>query len=106
MEIITEISEGMHVVDWEGNDLGKVKDFQSGDPEEFGGVEPPDASLIGSIGPLIDADVPQAEAEHLSRIGWVRIHKGMFHHDKFVGADGLDRLEDDKLWLKPGVHPR
>jgi hypothetical protein len=108
MEIMTQLTEGMHVVDSDGKDVGKVRDFQAGDPEGFIGIDgaAPDASLMGSVGPLIDADVPQAEAERLSRLGWVRIHRGILHHDRFVAADGLDRIDDEKLYLKPGVHPR
>lgn len=104
MDIMTQIREGMHVVDSDGKDLGKVRDFQAGDTEAVtAGVPGLDESLVGSVGVLLDADVPQEEAERLSHSGWVKIHKGLFTGDRFLPADELDRVEDDKLWLKPGI---
>ena len=109
MDIMTQVREGMHVVDADGKDLGKIKDFQSGDPEAVTAGEAltaPDGAFVGSVGILMDADLPQEEAERLSRSGWVRIHKGLFTHDHFLPADEVDRIEDDKVWLRPGVHLR
>jgi len=105
MDITTEIREGMHVVDSEGKEVGRVKDFQAGDPDSLtaGVDDTADGVLGGSVGVLMDADVSREEAERLSHSGWVRIHKGLFSHDRFLPADELDRIDDDKLWLKPGI---
>jgi len=107
MDIMTQIREGMHVVDADGKDLGKVTEFQAGDPDAVTtgeAMSAPDGSFVRSVGLLMDADIPQEEAERLSHSGWVRIHKGLFTHDRFLPADQLDRIEDDRLWLRPGIH--
>jgi hypothetical protein len=107
MDIMAEIREGMHVVDADGKDVGKVTEFSAGDPESVTvgeGRRVPDGSFVGSVGILMDADLTEEEAERLSHSGWVRIHKGLFTHDRFLPADELDRIEDDRLLLKPGVH--
>jgi hypothetical protein len=108
MDIMTQIREGMHVVDADGKNVGKVKDFQAGDTntvtiEGEGDLrdEPP---LVGSSGILADADLSQEEQERLTHSGWVRIHKGLLARDHFVPAEALGRVEDDRLVLRPGVH--
>ena len=103
MDIMTEIREGMHVVDTDGKDVGKVRDFQAGDPEAVTVDGATDDPLVMG-GPLGDTDLPRHEAERLIRLGWVKIHKGLFTGDRFVSAEELDRVEDDKLLLRPGVH--
>ncbi|MDQ4137808.1 MAG: hypothetical protein M3116_03030 [Actinomycetota bacterium] len=104
MDIMTQIREGMHVVDSDGKDVGKVRDFQAGDTEGVtAGGPAPDESLVGSVGILMDADLPREEAERLSHSGWVKVHKGLFTGDRFLPADEIDRVDDDKLWLKPGI---
>ena len=107
MDIMTQIREGMHVVDSDGKDVGKVRDFQAGDAAgdaTIGTAGALDATLGGSVGVLEDADLPRHEAERLSRTGWVKIHKGLFTGDRFLSVDELDRVDDDKLWLRSGIH--
>ncbi len=108
MDIMTQIREGMHVVEADGKDVGKVRDFAAGDPDAvtIEGESRPrdDGTLVGSAGVLSDANVPREEAERLAHSGWVRVHKGLFTHDHFLPADELDRVEDDRVWLRPGIH--
>jgi hypothetical protein len=106
MDIMTQIREGMHVVDSDGKDVGKIRDFQAGDgTDEFAvgspGVLGADEPLAGVLG---DADLPRHEAERLSRLGWVKIHKGLFTGDRFLSVEELDRVDDDKVWLRPGIN--
>jgi len=101
MDIMVGVREGQHVVNSDGKDVGTLKDFQAGEPEDE--VMEDDLSLAGSGGVLVMAELSPDEAVRLSRTGWVRIHKGRFHHDRFLSLEGLDRVDDDKLWLKPGV---
>ena len=108
MDIMAQIREGMHVVDSDGKDVGKIRDFQAGDgTDEFaagvpGGVAADDPLV--DTGPLGDADLPRHEAQRLGRLGWVKIHKGLFTGDRFLSAEELDRVDDDKVWLRPGIH--
>ncbi len=106
MDILAEVRENMHVVDADGKNLGKIKDFESGDPEAVTVGEDrhsPNNSFVGSSGILLDVDLPPEEVQRLAHSGWVRVHKGFFSHDRFIPADELDRVADDKLWLKPGI---
>ncbi|MDQ4137807.1 MAG: hypothetical protein M3116_03025 [Actinomycetota bacterium] len=107
MDIMTQIREGMHVVDADGKDVGKVSDFAAGDPQGVT-VEGQDdvrdePRLVGSPGILADAGLPREEVERLSHSGWVKVHKGLFTGDRFLPADEIDRVDDDKLRLKPGI---
>jgi hypothetical protein len=108
MDIMTRIREGMHVVDADGKDVGKVRDFQAGDQEAFTVGELNDVSrsdpLVASGGILADTDLPREEVERLSRSGWVRIHKGILTRDHFIPADEVDRVEEDRLVLRAGIH--
>ena len=99
MDIMTQIREGMHVVDSDGKDVGKIREFQAGDgTDEFAvGTDEPLA------GALEDADLPRHEAQRLSRLGWVKVHKGLFTGDRFLSVEELDRVQDDKVWLRPGI---
>jgi hypothetical protein len=108
MDIMTQIREGMHVVDSDGKDVGKIRDFQAGDgTDEFAGGAAagagPDQPLAGPVGALLEEDLPRHEAQRLSRLGWVKVHKGLFTGDRFLSAEELDRVEDDKVWLRPGI---
>ena len=103
MDIMTQIREGMHVVDSDGKDVGKIRDFQAGDgTDEFAvGTPGADEPLAGALG---DADLPRHEAQRLSRLGWVKVHKGLFTGDRYLSAEELDRVDDDKVWLRQGIH--
>ena len=108
MNIMTQIREGMHVVYSDGKDVGKIRDFQAGDEtDELGGGavtgSAPDEPVGGGLDALSGADLPRHEVERLNRIGWVKIHKGLFSGDRFLSVEELDRVEDDKVWLKPVI---
>jgi hypothetical protein len=108
MHIMTQIREGMHVVYSDGKDVGKIRDFQAGDEsEEYGGGaitgSAHDEPVGGQLDALSAADLPRHEMERLNRIGWVKVHKGLFTGDRFLSVEELDRVEDDKVWLKPGI---
>jgi hypothetical protein len=98
MDIMTQVREGMHVVDSDGKDVGKIREFQAGDGTDEFAVGDDDLS-----GALADADIPRHEARRLSRLGWVKVHKGLFTGDRFLSVEELDRVDDDKVWLRPGI---
>jgi hypothetical protein len=102
MDIMVGLSEGQEVVDSDGKHVGKVRDFAAGEPEDE--VSEADASLAGSGGTMMLAELSTEDAFRLSRSGWVRIQKGHFTHDRFLPLSDLDRVDGDKLWLKSGVH--
>jgi len=111
MDIMTRIHRGIHVVDANGKNMGKIDDFQAGEPESVMSVglldstrhHPVGHPFVESAAVLTEADLSDEEAERLAHSGWVRIHKGPHLHPHFLPADEIDRVEDDKVWLKPGV---
>lgn len=49
------------------------------------------------------AKLPRHIAERLLRLGYVKIDKsGLLTGHEYIGADELDRVEADTLWLKVG----
>jgi hypothetical protein len=53
---------------------------------------------VGAAG-ATEPDVPAALAERLVRTGYIKIGKGLFRHDLYVGADQIDRVSDDRVIL-------
>lgn len=83
---IAFVREGMRVLDAAGKAIGKVSFVKMGDPQ-----------AITAAGQAVDGDephVPRELAEHLLRIGYVKVdRKGLFSRDVYVAADQLDRVE-------------
>lgn len=109
MAVIEQVREGMHVVASNGKKVGKVKDLKMGDP----GAVTADGQTDPETGGLVDTGIaafaatsklPHHTAERLLRIGYVEVDKsGLLTGHTYFAADELDRVEDDKLWLKEGL---
>lgn len=126
------VRDGMTVVDANGDELGTVAFVAKADPdaaltihrellEEFerpalptpnvpGGLIGPTAPggfgdrVPRRVGPPEPAVSPEL-AEQLLRSGYVKIDsKGFFHRDRYAGAEQLDRVEADTLYLTATKH--
>lgn len=104
MDPMQQVREGMHVVDANGKEIGKIEDFKMGDPAVVtatGARDITEADFLDAFGKR--DDLSQHLAKRLLRLGYVKIdRKGLFRHDQLVGADQLDRVDDGKLFLKAG----
>lgn len=127
---ITLVREGMTVVDSSGEELGSVDRVQMGDPSAAtaGGQDAGDdvgvaaapvglagtggsgagaagggvAAPIGVFGGG-DLDLPEAFAEDLLRVGFVKIDgKGWFDRDRYAAADEIAGVSGDTVRLSVG----
>lgn len=106
MDAMTQVQQGMHVVDAAGEDIGTVEDMKMGDPEaataqgQGAGV---DGGLVGDVAQAFgggEPDVPQERAERMLRLGYIKIDtKGLFAGDLYAAADRVDRVERDTVHL-------
>jgi hypothetical protein len=116
------ITNGMRVVDHEGNRVGFVADMKMGDPyattadgqnrrndQSVGmaglSVVPPGVALPDDVGLSASGadeflDVPHEHAVRLLRLGYIKVKR---HHLRsnhfFVASDGIDRVDDDTVYL-------
>jgi hypothetical protein len=89
---ITQVREGMPVVDASGEHLGKVEFVKLGDPEavtaqgeETEGGEP---HVVGEL------------RDRLLRLGFIKIdRKGLLRADAYAAADEIDRVQDGTVHL-------
>jgi hypothetical protein len=54
---------------------------------------------VGAVGGG-EPDVPAALAERLVRTGYLKIGKGLFRHDLYVGADQIEQVRGEEIHLK------
>ena len=104
MDPMQQVSEGMHVVDADGKEIGKVEDFKMGDPAAVTAMGESDIAAED----FFDAfgkrdDLSPHLAKRLLRLGYVEIdRKGLFRHNELVAADQLDKVDNGKLVMKAG----
>ncbi len=103
---ITQVREGMTVVDAGGDDIGKVSFVKMGDPaamtivgeESGGGQGALDAD--GTFGGDGDPDLPEAFRNELIRVGYIQIDaKGWFGGDRYASADQIADVSGDTVRL-------
>ncbi|WP_150309108.1 DUF2171 domain-containing protein [Planctomonas psychrotolerans] len=106
MDTMLSVREGMRVVGSDGSKFGTVEDLKIGDPEAVtadGQVDPEtDGIADDGIRSFEESSgLSHHEAERLQRIGYVKVKRGaIFGRHAYLGADELDRVEDDVLWIK------
>ena len=104
---ITQVSEGMRVIDANGDDIGKVVSVKMGDPtavttvgeEASGGTSVLDdaGNIFGGDG---DPDLPETFRNELMRVGYIRIDaKGWFNRDRYAAADQIAGVSGDTVRL-------
>ena len=104
---IAQVSEGMRVIDANGDDVGKVVAVRMGDPaavttvgEEDRGSE----SILNDVGDIFggagDPDLPETFRNELVRVGYIRIDaKGWFNRDRYAAADQIAGVSGDTVRL-------
>jgi anti-anti-sigma regulatory factor len=121
--VIGAVREGMNVIDANGDRLGVVASVAPSDAdaaltvhreliEEYEPALPAPNVPGGAIGPTAaggpvpvpvrpaEPDVAPELAEQLLRTGYVRIDSsGFFHRDRYAGAEQLDRIAGETLYL-------
>ena len=104
---ITQVIEGMRVIDANGDDIGKVVSVKMGDPtavttvgeEASGGMSVLDdaGNIFGGDG---DPDLPETFRNELMRVGYIRIDaKGWFNRDRYAAADQIAGVSGDTVRL-------
>ncbi|MGW0228049.1 hypothetical protein ACWDWO_07035 [Actinopolymorpha singaporensis] len=101
---ITQVREGMPVVDAEGKKLGKVAELKMGDPEAATeqGQQAPSPGGGGVVSNVLAAfdnrepfAVPTAGAADLLRTGFVKVDpSGLFKRDFYVSAADVLGVQD------------
>lgn len=107
MGTIEKVQEGMHVVDAGGGRVGKVSAVSIGDPEaatvagqEFPVVESPVIEELRSA--LGGVDLPDEQAQHLLRTGFVRVRRTL-RKDFLATREDLDRVDGGTVFLAVDV---
>lgn len=105
MDVMSQIREGMKVVDQSGQEIGTIEELKEGDPQAVtaeGQAPRGDNSLVGEVSEALGAgaDLPEQFRERLLRLGYIKIDsKGLFKADCYAGADRLARVQDDVVHL-------
>lgn len=101
--VISQVREGMRVLDASGEELGTVDIVKMGDPgaATVGADEPADPGFIASL--FVDQhepDLPEALRDRLLRFGYIKIDgKGWIDTDRYVTGDLIGRIDSDAVTL-------
>jgi hypothetical protein len=103
-QLIERVQEGMRVIDANGDDIGSVQHLKMGDPAAVttAGNEP---TVSAGYVPLSDdADEPEVAEpirSDLLRVGYIKVDgPDLFDTDRYLRADVVERVEDDKVYLR------
>jgi hypothetical protein len=103
-EVLSQVREGMRVVDVNGEELGKVESVQFGDPE---GVTVSPIVLQDRIGLRAaffdgpEPHVPEPFFSHLLRLGFAKIDgRGWIDTDYYVTPDMIQSVSGNTVKLK------
>lgn len=124
---ISQVREGMRVVDANGEEIGKVGDVKMGDPSAVTtagqgmGAGADDAAIVAPVGSgstgggggLANVgagffgggglDLPEQMRNELLRVGYVKVDgKGWFDHDHYARADQIGDVANDTVRLSVG----
>lgn len=103
LNTIDQVREGMSVVDMTGERIGTVSAVSIGDPQavtdEGQHFDESSFDMLNELRSILGGDaIPDEQAHHLLRAGFVRVHR-LLHHDLFVTPVELDRVDGDTLHL-------
>ncbi len=103
--LLEQITEGMHVYDSSGEEVGKVNFVHFGEPDAVttesdrgageGGGDP-DVSLLD----VFEDDPDDGANARMERLGYIRIDaKGLFAGDKYVASEYLASVSGNEVAL-------
>ena len=102
---ISEVRDGMRVVDSAGQDVGSVEEVRMSDP----GSTTPAGQGTGDSGGLLSgiarafgggSGLTEQAQERLARLGYVRVDaSGLFSGDRYVAADEIVDVSGDVVHL-------
>jgi hypothetical protein len=97
---MTQIREGMQVVDDSGAKVGVVAELKMGDPSAI----TPAGQRSHDMGfGTFEQRVPEHLAARLLRTGYIKIKRGgIFRRDAYAGADEIADVRDDVVTLAVG----
>jgi hypothetical protein len=103
-EVLSQIREGMRVVDVNGEELGKVEAVQFGDPEAVTVSPIVLHDRIGLLAAVFDGPEPHVAEpffSHLLRVGFVKIDgRGWIDTDYYVTPDMVKSVSGNTVMLK------
>ena len=109
---ISQVREGMTVVDVDGQDLGTVERVQMGNAEAATTASSTTTAsdrFTSAVASLFGADleIPAAKRAQLLRYGFIKVNpRGLGGDDRFVRADHIREVSGDTVVLSiSGSHP-
>lgn len=102
---ISEVREGMAVLDASGDEVGTVAEVRLGDPgatTSAGQGTGRDDTFVGAIAETFAGSTHLSEQaqERLARLGYLRIDaKGLFAGDRYAAADEVAHVAGDTVHL-------
>lgn len=102
---IVAVVAGMRVVDSADSEVGTVEYVKMGDPEAVTveGQEYPARTLADEIAEAVvgpEPDLPPSIAARLLRLGFVKVRGRGLDRDRYVSADQIADVTDDRVLLK------
>jgi hypothetical protein len=105
-EPISQVHEGMHVIDVTGTEVGRVQAVQMGDPEAVTvDTESPSRTVVESAIQAVsmdepEPDVPEPLRTRLRRSGYVKIDgPDLLDTDRYVGSEAVREVRGDRVQL-------
>jgi hypothetical protein len=107
-DVMSQVREGMRVVDARDESVGKVQLVRMGDPESVttAGNEREPTELVGRIAEAIlpdeeEPDVPEPLRTKLVRTGYIKIDgPGLVDTDRYASPEQIRAVDDDTVRLK------
>lgn len=98
MELIERVTEGMDVIDANGDKIGTVEAVKFGDPEATtaegqGSYETPFGAVLESI--FGDGhNLSPEQATRLLRVGYIHVDRPVLSKDRFIASDRIASVDD------------
>ncbi|NJC23764.1 hypothetical protein BJ994_002840 [Arthrobacter pigmenti] len=102
MNDLSEVREGMDVLNAGGKKIGTVKSVKMGDPEAVTpeGQTQERGGIVNFLsGAFSTDDVDDERAERLLRLGYVEVDGTGIGNNFYEAADAVDRVDDDGVHL-------
>jgi hypothetical protein len=106
VEALSEVREGMRVLDANGDEVGTVEQLKMGDPTAATAAGQTDGGDDGLFEDLVEGlagggdDLPDEQRERMLRLGYIKVDRaGLFKDDIYVTGDDIRRVSGDSVHL-------